>query len=149
MGREIKRVALDFDWPTYKVWPGFCYQTPDCQIESCPDAHDSELPWSKEAMCAFHHALWEATAYPKLEPPPGEGWQLWETVTEGSPISPVFAEREDLVGWLCSPAYQWGISSPMQREQAERFVDSGWAPSMVFSKATGLVPGEQFVGGAS
>ena len=23
MGREIKRVALDFNWPLEEVWPGF------------------------------------------------------------------------------------------------------------------------------
>ena len=23
MGREVKRVALDFNWPLHKVWEGF------------------------------------------------------------------------------------------------------------------------------
>lgn len=91
----------------------------------------------------------DAEAWECTEPPTGEGWQLWETVSEGSPISPVFAEKTGLVDWLCSDAYRIGISTPMEREQAERFVDAGWAPSMVFSTATGLIPGEQFTGGAS
>jgi len=30
------------------------------------------------------------------EPPSGDGWQLWETTTEGSPSSPVFASAEEL-----------------------------------------------------
>ena len=148
MGREVRRVSLDFDWPLDKRWPGFCYEPPDCGIASCPDAHGTNLRWSKEAMCAFHRALWD-DGYPKLEPPAGDGWQLWETVTEGSPISPVFPTAEGLVDWLCSPAYNWGISGPMQREQAQRFVQAGWAPSMVFSLRTGLIAGENFVGGAS
>lgn len=25
MGREIKRVPLDFDWPIEKVWPGYMF----------------------------------------------------------------------------------------------------------------------------
>lgn len=29
----------------------------------------------------------------------GDGYQLWETCTEGSPISPVFATMEELAGW--------------------------------------------------
>lgn len=89
----------------------------------------------------------EAEAWEATEPPTGDGWQVWETVSEGSPISPVFATREALVGWLCSPAYTWGISQPLTLEQAERFVDSAWAPSMVATPTTGLIPGEQWVGG--
>lgn len=148
MGREIKRVPVDFDWPLHYVWPGYCFTTPDCVVLTCPDAHGSDLPWEKDAMCAFHRALWDGP-YAKLDPPAGEGWQLWETVSEGSPISPVFATKDGLVDWLCSSAYQFGISRPMQREQAERFVDAGWAPSMVGVPGVGVVSGEQWIGGAS
>lgn len=87
----------------------------------------------------------DAEAWEPTEPPIGDGWQLWETVSEGSPISPVFATDEGLIGWLCSDAYRMGISTPMQPNAARAFVRAGWAPSMVGS-AAGLVPGEQFVG---
>lgn len=90
----------------------------------------------------------EAEAWVPTEPPAGDGWQVWETVSEGSPISPVFADREGLVDWLCSPAYTWGVSTPMSREQAARFVESAWAPSLVATSA-GVVAGEQWVGGDS
>lgn len=40
---------------------------------------------------------WEETP-----PPEGEGWQLWETTSEGSPVSPVFASAEELAEW-CGP----------------------------------------------
>lgn len=33
------------------------------------------------------------------EPPTGEGWQLWETVSEGSPISVVCATADELAEW--------------------------------------------------
>jgi hypothetical protein len=33
------------------------------------------------------------------DPPTGPGYQLWETLTEGSPISPVFETAEKLAGW--------------------------------------------------
>lgn len=33
------------------------------------------------------------------EPPTGEGYQLWETVSEGSPSSPVFANPAELARW--------------------------------------------------
>lgn len=33
-------------------------------------------------------------------PPAGEGYQVWETVSEGSPISPPFATPEELADWM-------------------------------------------------
>jgi hypothetical protein len=73
--------------------------------------------------------------------------QLWQTVSEGAPISPVFNSPEGLARWMASDAYHWGTSTPMQYEAALKFVaGDGWAPSMVFTPETGLIPGEQFVG---
>ncbi|MES2211497.1 MAG: hypothetical protein V4515_15135 [Chloroflexota bacterium] len=39
--------------------------------------------------------VWEGT-----DPPPGEGYQLWQTVSEGGPVSPVFATPEELADWI-------------------------------------------------
>lgn len=151
MGREVRRVPLDFDWPTDKIWPGFCISTPDCRIDTCPDAtHDEEhqVSWSADALCTFHRLFWDDYKLsPKVDPPEGEGWQLWETVSEGSPISPVFDSPESLARWMASPAYTWALS-PILYETALRFVHMGWAPSMVSSPETGLVSGEQFIGRA-
>lgn len=36
---------------------------------------------------------------PNIEPPIGTGYQLWETTTEGSPISPVFDTLDALCEW--------------------------------------------------
>jgi hypothetical protein len=59
------------------------------------------------------------------QPPSGEGWQYWETVSEGSPISPVFSSAEDLVVWL-STEYTYGSQNgPLTRAQAEAVVDAG------------------------
>lgn len=87
----------------------------------------------------------EAWSEEDHDPPTGEGWQLWETVSEGSPISPVFDSPEGLAQWMSSPAYCMGISQPMEYEAALRFVvGDGWAPSMVLT-SSGVVPGEQWV----
>ena len=53
MGRSLKRVPMDFDYPLNKI----------------------------------------------CEPPKGEGYQLWETTSEGSPISPVFETLDKLCEW--------------------------------------------------
>jgi len=66
-------------------WPTTC---PECDghgsIEAYPGQRDDAENWEHS------------------EPPTGEGWQLWETTTEGSPVSPVFATDRDLARWLCT-----------------------------------------------
>lgn len=59
------------------------------------------------ATCGGHASLEaypgqraESEAWERTEPPAGEGWQFWETTTEGSPQSPVFDSPEGLVEWL-------------------------------------------------
>lgn len=92
----------------------------------------------------------EAEGWQSTEPPEGEGWQLWETVSEGSPISPVCATPEDLAYWMSSPAYTWGaVKTDDDRptyDTALRFITAGWAPSFASSAQTGLVSGVEWVG---
>lgn len=102
--------------------------------------------------CSTCHGHGSAEAYPgqredeekwePTEPPAGEGWQVWETVSEGSPISPVFTDREGLIRWLMSPAYTWGTSRPLTREQAENFTESAWAPTGFIVDGE-VIPGDQ------
>lgn len=245
MGREIKRVPLDFDWPLNKVWGGFL--SPDSlDGEPCDhcnggetwasrwlyllctrigmlatDVRDQEQgrpmhPWlandtypptswrtfnvkrpsadivtllaaiagkKPEQVGGFfsanvEHDLYKAIvkasgleswgscehcdgngeherypgqraerdAWTHTEPPTGEGWQLWETVSEGSPISPVFPDAEGLAQWLTTPASCWGATKrPMTIEQARGFVGVGWAPSG-FITAGGVHDGAEYVG---
>lgn len=58
-------------------------------------------------------------------PPTGEGWQLWETVSEGSPISPVFATEDEFQNFLIGEGYS--------ESAARNFIKSGWAMSMVMA----------------
>lgn len=60
-----------------------------------------------------------------IEPPAGEGWQMWETVSEGSPVSPVFPTKEAFVNWLISEGYSEGA--------AEQFAEVGHAFSMAMA----------------
>ena len=43
-----------------------------------------------------------------IEPPIGDGFQLWEDVTEGSPVSPVFASLDELAEWAAENATTFG-----------------------------------------
>ncbi len=68
--------------------------------------------------------------YPSYEPPKGDGYQLWETVSEGSPISPVFETPEELATWLVSNC--WKTDKGITYEEWVKFIRGpGWAPTLV------------------
>lgn len=73
----------------------------------------------------------EAEEWRRTEPPEGPGWQLWETTTEGSPTSPVFASADELAVWMTQ--HDCGFAgSRYTLDVAMKFVHgSGWAPSMI------------------
>lgn len=62
-------------------------------------------------------------------------FQVYETVSEGTPVSPPFATKEELAQWLSIAGDFWCQSRPDERaptiEQARAFVNSGWGPSML------------------
>jgi hypothetical protein len=74
----------------------------------------------------------DAKAWRKTEPPKGEGYQIWETVSEGSPVSPVFADPEELARWMvCNDN---SVTSNTTVEQWVEFIRGpGWAPSGVLT----------------
>lgn len=44
--------------------------------------------------------VWEGyLSKPEYDPPSGDGFQLWETTSDGSPMSPVFDSLEALCEW--------------------------------------------------
>lgn len=102
-----------------------------------------ELPerWSVCGFCDGHsihpddyaaYDAWKAT-----EPPTGDGYQIWETVSEGSPISPVFDTPEKLARWMASPAHKWETDRGTTYESWLKFITRhGWAPSMVVENGT-------------
>jgi hypothetical protein len=84
-----------------------------------------------------------AEAWERSEPPTGEGWQLWETVSEGSPVSPVFADADGLAVWMSDPERgdRW-----VPQDVAAKFIADGWAPTLVATPQTGVVSGVEFAG---
>lgn len=63
-------------------------------------------------------------------------YQVWETVTEGTPVTPPFATREELVDYLVKYGDEWDQkrgNGGYSRAAAEAFVNAGWAPSMVIT----------------
>ena len=68
-------------------------------------------------------------------------YQVWENVTEGTPISPAFATREELIEYLVEGGDDWDRARGRRgypREAATAFVNAGWAPSFVVTAAAVL-----------
>jgi hypothetical protein len=142
MGREVRRVPLDFSLPIGTIWPGFLLQNYLPKCANCDG--DGSVGHGKDYAdcpdCQGHGNIATAEQRAILEVPTGEGWQAWETVSEGSPITPVFATDEELIYWLVTEGthsgdspwktrVQWDV--PFRRSAAETFVHQGWAPSMI------------------
>jgi len=99
---------------------------------TCPDCDGQGIPRDKYAA----YEAWERT-----EPPKGDGYQVWETVSEGSPISPVFATPEELARHMATT--RWGADKGTSYEQWMRFIlGPGWAASMI-GDANGIRTGVQ------
>lgn len=95
---------------------------------TCDECGGAGNHWpSPEAKQTYED--WEPT-----EPPAGDGYQIWETVSEGSPISPVFATPELLAGHMTKT--KWGADKGTPYETWLAFIRGpGWAPSMVIDAA--------------
>ena len=111
MGRELKRVPMDFDYPLNKVWYGYfmnyvpntCMSTEKRNYcEQCKEfAKIKGIEISDYGCPKFDDYFSDISEKLKelCEPPKGDGYQLWETTSEGSPASPVFETLDKLCEW--------------------------------------------------
>jgi hypothetical protein len=81
-----------------------------------------------------------AAAWKREDPPKGKGFQIWETVSEGSPISPVFEKPERLALWLVD--HPRGSDEGTSYENWVTFIKGEmWAPTMIMSSEKGVQSG--------
>lgn len=124
MGREINRVPLDFTFPIGESYADAAWFQHKATCTH-PNRHDKDFKHDEDTCGGY-----------SICPPEGEGWQLWQTVSDG-PISPVFATADELIDWMSQPDDRGGDRYPShpwgqgwKRETAERFVrGAGWMPS--------------------
>jgi len=151
MGREVKRVHIDFDWYEKTLqksdyndsfhcdtWKGYLMDGIECPLcdgtgknksgKQCPECYGEEK------------------TSPKIEPPKGydfektNGYQIWQNVSEGSPVSPVFLKPEDLAKWMVEN--DTSITRGTTYEAWLKMIKKeGSAPSMVGNSAQGIKPG--------
>jgi hypothetical protein len=71
------------------------------------------------------------------DPPAGEGYQLWETCTEGSPYTPVFATLDELATWCVENDITLeGAKTASKEEWLQLFTDQDamyWASSLILA----------------
>jgi hypothetical protein len=137
MGREIRRVPADWDHPRqqcpHSPWAGGCSeakQSGQCFRPLYDESFESAAAEWKEG-----YAKWESGDDPdRAENPDDEFWewhgappnreyyrpdwpeesaihyQVYETVSEGTPVTPHFATRVELIDYLVSHGDYWDQS---------------------------------------
>lgn len=94
------------------------------QETTCPQCSGHGSLWtSRNGQIRYKHRYQRHVAkridtWKQIEPPTGRGYQLWETVSEGSPISPVFATAKAFEDYL--------VSEGASRKAARSFMGTGW-----------------------
>ncbi len=115
---EIRRVRHDFNWPLDERWGGFLNPRPGPRVCKACDGSGQNARlgvYGRCKKCRGNGSKWrrpkDKRRYDRWRPsnpPKGDGWQLWETTSEGSPISPVFATQQALISWLVADVVRKG-----------------------------------------
>src|SRR5574343_1104935 len=156
MGREIRRVPPNWEHP--KITKYDYYK--QCEVESYQPMYEDDFDsvfqeWIK------NYNLWKEGKHPdqidhpdrltmsyweweSTPPDPNYYWPQWkeeptwyqvyETVSEGTPVTPPFATKEELINYLVEHGDFWDQhrgQGGWSRENAEHFVKNEWAPSML------------------
>ena len=146
MGREIRRVPANWEHP--KNEHGNYQSMHDGDFDTAANKWDSEYElWKK----GEHPDQEEGQTYWEYWGPPPERdfyhprwdnadwYQVYETVSEGTPVTPPFATKEELVDYLVANGDFWDQRSGRggwKRKNAESFVTDEWAPSFMVLQTT-------------
>ena len=164
MGREVRMVPPNWDHPIGDIGygrkgPQPMYDRTFAKAEAewledfdrirSGDMTDSEREYYPHGVCQWAND--EAPPDPKYYRPWSDEeatwFQVWETVSEGTPVSPPFATKDELISYLADNGDFWdqkrckepdweklwggrpGVSA-WGYERARRFVEAEWCPSM-------------------
>ena len=167
MGREIRRVPPNWEHPRrrceHSPWAGGCDEAkrnggmcyhplynlafgPEMDAwygewkkweagdrGDCDDPEMKFLEWhGGPPDPEYHRPAWDESI--------ATWFQVYETVSEGCPVTPPFATKEELIDYLATHGDFWDQlrgDGPWSRENAERFVEREWAPSMIMEVTDG------------
>lgn len=135
MGRKLKRVPLDFNYPLKRVWYGYFMNS----IPTCLSTDEKDYCEQCKKMAEIKGVEIDSCGCPNYEKyfgevldklmelcevPEGEGLQLWETTSEGSPVSPVFATLDELCAWCEENATTFGSFTASKDEWKRMLSDN-------------------------
>jgi hypothetical protein len=136
MGREIRRVPPDWEHPEdergrYKSLYDNDYESAAREWEANYAAAMLLTPTERADKFRLHY--WEYDAPPDADTYRERAWteaeatayQIYENVSEGSPVSPVFANKDAMRDWLIGEGYS--------AHAADDFIEQGWAFSMMIA----------------
>jgi hypothetical protein len=149
MSREIRRVPANWNHPkknngSYKPLSDDYVGTLKYYKESVDDFIKYMTEIIKKGKVKVYDEVWKdpkklyeyLTEEEQMNPPNindympnGDWYQLFEGVSEGTPLSPPFKTKEELVNWLSNNKDYW--DEVWTRERAERMLECNYAPSGV------------------
>lgn len=148
MGREIRRVPANWQHPKYSEETA---HNPRLIGEYIPlrEGYEAALADFKKSIetLGLGPAIdeWgggpQSDDYVQYGGAPCDWFQVYETVSEGTPVSPPFATPEELVEYLVQKGDFWSQKRGepgYSRKAAEAFVGSGWAPSTVIKNGKAM-----------
>ena len=137
MGREVKRIHKDFDLFEREgntTWKGYLMD----EVQ-CPLCNGTGKMLNKNKRCCLCYG--DKTVAPVIEPAEGydfeetDGYQIWQDVSEGGPVSPVFLKPEDLAKWMVKNDNS--VTRDTKYEQWLNFIKTeSSAPSMIISNGS-------------
>ena len=143
MGREIRKVPEGWEHPQNEIgdylplydqtYEDALKQWQEDRAEWYSDENAEERERvAKERACHSFEDWTDEAPDPAYHRSSFDGeavcYQVYETVTEGTPTSPVFADLESLAAWLIEQGYS--------EHAAKTFAEKGWAPTMLMDPAT-------------
>src|SRR3990167_6619201 len=135
MGREIRRVPKGWEHPKdrngrYRPLHNESYET--VAAEYLAALLRWEAGQDPDRKKSGYRYFWEWAGTPPDKAYCRPAWtteatcfQIYETVSEGTPVSPVFETKVALIDWLVRQGHS--------TESATRFAKAEWAPSMVMT----------------
>ena len=133
MGREVRKVPADWEHPRRGLYPGGSINYQPMLDQSYEEAlNDSPDHAPDPDYCRPDWTEEERTHF-----------QWYETVSEGSPLSPPCRSLEGLALWLSLNPTPDGSVPPMPYEDWLNVVSAGSVPSMVMMPGEGIVMGTE------
>lgn len=158
MGREIRRVPPNWEHPRYTAdnaprpnmvgrYISMHDEDYDTAAQEWLDGFDLWLQGKHESQ----HGKYASTSnyYWEYDTPPDElsyrpkfteeptWYQVYETVSEGTPVTPPFATQDELIDYLVNvgECADTQYNRKHSREAATKFVkEMGWVPSMIMER---------------